>query len=79
MAMNSNGGVPTWEAITTSDTVTQNYYGVRCLTAGTLVWKSEPGGSDITEAMTAGQYWPGRVVLVKTTGTSGTYLGAKAI
>lgn len=76
--MNMNGGIPTWEAITPHDTNGQNYYGVRCLTAGNLVWKSEASGATITEAMTAGQYWPGRVVLV-TTATTGTYLGAKAI
>jgi hypothetical protein len=77
--MNMNGGVPTWEPITASDTVTQNYYGVLCVTAGNLVFKSETGGTDITIALTAGNYIPGRIVLVKSTGTSGTYAGAKAI
>lgn len=75
--MNNNGGIPIWEAITPHATNSQNYYGVRCLTAGNLVYKSEAGGTEITEAMTAGQYWPGRIVFVNTTST-GTYVGAKA-
>lgn len=79
MAMNDRGGIPTWEPITLSDTVTQNYYGLLCLTAGSLVFKSEPAGSDMLLPMTAGAYVPGRVVLCKTTGTTGTYAGAKAI
>ena len=70
---------PTWEPITTSDTTAQNYYGILCLTAGTIVFKSEATGSDMSVALTAGQTIPGRVVLVKTTGTSGTYAGGKAI
>jgi hypothetical protein len=77
MAM-TNANTPVWEAITTSDTVSQNYYGILCLTAGSVVFKSESGGSDLTVAMSAGQTLPGRVVLVKSTGTSGTYAGAKA-
>lgn len=77
--MNANGGIPTWEPITTSDTAVQNYYGLLCLTAGSIVFKSEPAGTDMLLPMTAGAYVPGRVVLAKTTGTSGTYAGAKAI
>ena len=77
--MNMNGGVPTWEPITLSDTVPVNYYGVMCLTAGNLLFKSESAGSTMTLAMTAGQYAPGRVVLTLATGSTGTYAGAKAI
>ncbi len=77
--MDARGGVPTWEPITLNDTTAQNYYGVLCLTAGTFIFKSEPTGSDITLALSAGNYFPGRIVLCKTTGASGTYAGAKAI
>lgn len=73
-----NNATPIWELVTPSDTVAQNYYGLLCLTDGTVVFKSEGTGSDITMAMTAGMTLPGRVVLVKTAGTSGTYAGAKA-
>lgn len=73
-----NDYCPVWETITPSDTAPQNYYGIMCLTAGNIVWKSEATGADITNAMTANQTIIGRVVLVKTTGTSGTYAGAKA-
>lgn len=79
MAMDMRGGVPTWEPITLSDTTPQNYYAVLCLTAGTFVFKSESSGSDITFAMTAGMYIPGRIVLAKSTGATGTYAGAKAV
>lgn len=70
-------GIPVWEPITTSDTADKNYFGIMCLTAGTIVFKSEIDGSDISVALTAGQTLVGRVVLVKSTGTSGTYAGAK--
>lgn len=79
MGMSANGGIPTWEPITLNDTATQNYYGLLCITAGSIVFKSESSGSDITLAMTAAQYIPGRIVLCKTTGTTGTYAGGKAI
>jgi hypothetical protein len=78
MAMNDRGGIPVWELITLNDTTPQNYYGVLCLTAGTFIFKSEGTGTDIPVAMTAGMYIPGRIVLAKTTGASGTYAGAKA-
>jgi hypothetical protein len=78
MAMNDRGGIPVWEPITLSDTASQNYYGVLCLTAGTFIFKSEGTGTDISVAMTAGMYIPGRIVLAKTTGASGTYAGGKA-
>jgi hypothetical protein len=76
-----NDFTPIWEAVTTSDTVSQNYYGLA--NAGTataiVVYKSEAAGSDITLNLPAGAQWASRVVLVKTTGTSGgTLLGAKA-
>lgn len=77
MAM-TNANTPVWEAITTSDTTPQNYMGLLCTTAGSVVFKSESTGADLTLAMTAGQTIPGRVVLVKTTGTTGTYAGAKS-
>jgi len=77
MAMR-NDHTPVWEPITAHDTTPQNYYGLLCITAGTVVFKSETGGSDISLAMTAGQTLPGRIVLVKSTGTTGTYAGAKA-
>jgi len=82
MAMNDRGGIPTWEAVATNDTTPQNYYGLANAgtTTAVVVYKSEPGGSDITLNLPAGQQWAGRVVLVKSTGTSGgTLLGAKAI
>lgn len=78
MAMNDRGGIPTWEPMTLHDTTTQNYYGVLCLTAGNFLWKSEPAGSTMTLAMTAGMWIPGRIVLALSTGSSGTYAGGKA-
>lgn len=78
MGMSANGGIPTWEPITPHATNGQNYYGVLCLTAGNFVWRSETAGTEMTLAMTAGMYLPGRIVLVNTTST-GTYAGAKAI
>lgn len=76
--MNNNGGIPTWEPITPHATNGQNYYGVLCLTAGNFVFTSQAGGTEMTVAMTAGQYIPGRIVLVNTTST-GTYAGGKAV
>lgn len=73
-----NGATPVWEPITLSDTAPQNYYGALCLTAGTLIFKSESGGSDMTIAMTAGMVIPGRIVLAKSTGASGSFAGGKA-
>lgn len=73
-----NDYTPVWEAVTLSDTAARNYYGLLCLTAGTVVFKCESTGSDLTLAMSAGQTFPGRIVLVKSTGTTGTYAGAKA-
>lgn len=78
MAMRNDQN-PVWEPITLSDSAAQNYYGVLCLTAGTFIFKSEATGSDISVALTAGQTIPGRIVLAKSTGASGTYAGAKAI
>ncbi len=79
MAMSSNGGIPVWEPMTLHDTTTQNYYGVLCITAGNFLWKSEATGTTMTLAMTAGMYIPGRIVLAISTGSSGTYAGAKAL
>ena len=76
MAMN-NVNSPTWAPITPHATNGQNFYGVLCLTAGNFVFTSEPGGTEMTVAMTAGQTLPGRIVLVNTTST-GTYAGGKA-
>jgi len=74
-----NDFTPVWEAPTTSDTAGQNYYGLAnpSGSSATIVYKSEAGGADITLTLAAGAQWAGRVVLIKTTGTSGTFLGAK--
>ena len=74
-----NDGIPVWEVTTPSDTVAQNYYGLLVGAAGNVVFKSEASGADITiTGAVAGQTIPGRVVLIKSTGTTATVLGAKA-
>lgn len=73
-----NDYCPVWEPMTLSDTAPQNYYGVLCLTAGNFLWKSEATGTTMTLAMTAGQPVVGRIVLALSSGSSGTYAGAKA-
>lgn len=74
-----NDYCPVWEPMTLHDTTPQNYYGVLCVTAGNFLFKSEGTGTTITIAMTAGQTIVGRIVLALSTGSSGTYAGAKAI
>lgn len=74
-----NDGTPTWEAATPHDTNAQNYYGLLFCTAGNVVFKSEASGADITiTGGAAGLTIPGRVVLIKSTGTTATVAGAKA-
>lgn len=74
-----NQGTPVWEAITLSDSVAQNYYGLLVGVAGNIVFKSEATGADITiTGASAGQTIPGRIVLVKTTGTTATVYGGRA-
>lgn len=74
-----NDGTPVWEPVTTSDSAVQNYYGLLIGAAGNVVFKSETSGSDITiTGAIAGQTIPGRVTLVKSTGTTATVYGARA-
>lgn len=73
-----NDYTPIWAPVTTSDTGPQDFYGLLVGAAGNVVFKSEAGGSDITvTGATAGATIPGRVVMVKTTGTTATVYGAK--
>jgi hypothetical protein len=72
-----NHDTPVWEPITLSDTTAQNYNGVLCLTAGTFIFRSEATGSDMSVAMTAGMTLPGKIVLAKSTGASGSYAGGR--
>lgn len=73
-----NDGTPVWEAATPHDTNPQNYYGLLVGTAGNVVFKSEASGADITiTGAVAGQTIPGRIVLIKSTGTTSTVYGAK--
>lgn len=66
-----NDATPVWEPVTLSDTVAQNYYGLLIGGSGNVVFKSEATGSDITlTGVTVGMVIPGRVVLVKSTGTT---------
>jgi hypothetical protein len=74
-----NDHTPVWEPVTLSDTAAQNYYGLLVGAAGNVVFKSEAGGSDVTiTGASAGLVIPGRITLVKSTGTTATVFGARA-
>lgn len=74
-----NDYTPVWEAPTASDTVQCRYFGFANPSTSTavIVFKSEASGADITLNLPAGAYWPAQIVLIKSTGTSGTFLAAK--